>query len=55
MDYPFCEKTNCINFKEGRCTLKNPEKNEKFCLHYEDKMDSLRLKVDVFKGTLNKE
>jgi len=55
MDYPFCEKTNCVNFKEGRCTLKNPEKSEKHCLHYEDTMDSLRLKANTFKGTLRKE
>lgn len=55
MDYPFCEKTNCVNYENGRCVLKNPEKDKESCLHYEDIMGSLRLKVDVFKGTLKTE
>jgi len=55
MDYPLCDKTDCVNYKKGRCTLKNPEKENESCLHYEEIMDSLRLKVDVFKGTLKRE
>ena len=55
LDYPFCEKTNCVNYKKGRCILKNPEKDDGTCLHYEDTLDSFRLKADVFKGTLKRE
>jgi len=55
MDYPFCEKTNCVNHKEGRCILKNPEKSNESCLHFEDIMDSSRLRVNTFKGTLRRE
>ena len=55
MEYPFCEKTNCVNYKNERCILKNPEKYDATCLHYEDMADSLRLKADVFKGTLRRE
>jgi len=55
MEYPFCEKKDCANYKKGRCTLKNPEKNKEFCLHYEEIMDALRLKVNVFKGKLERE
>jgi hypothetical protein len=52
MDYPLCEKTNCINWKKGHCTLKNPELNGNSCLDFEDAMDALRLKADAIKGTL---
>ncbi|MFA5363973.1 MAG: hypothetical protein WC325_02185 [Candidatus Bathyarchaeia archaeon] len=52
MDYPLCERSNCINWKNGRCTLKDPEKNGNSCLHYEDALDFLRLKADAIKGTL---
>ena len=52
VDYPLCERANCINWKEGRCVLKEPEKSGDSCLNYEDAMDSLRLKADVIKGTL---
>ncbi|MDH5623190.1 MAG: hypothetical protein OEY39_01800 [Candidatus Bathyarchaeota archaeon] len=55
MSYPSCEKTNCVNYKKEHCTLKNPEKGEASCLHYEDIMDSLRLKADVFRGALKRE
>jgi hypothetical protein len=55
MGYPFCEKTNCVNYKKGRCILKNPEKSNESCLHFEDTMDSLRLKVNAFKGALRRE
>ena len=55
MEYPFCEKTNCVNYKKGYCFLKNPEKYDGTCLHYEDFTNSLRLKTDVFKGTLRRE
>jgi hypothetical protein len=52
MDYPSCERTNCINRKKGHCSLKNPEKTGAFCLDFEDAMDALRLKADAVKGTL---
>jgi hypothetical protein len=52
MDYPVCERKNCINWKEGRCSLKKPEKNGDSCLDFEDAMDSLRLKADAIKGSL---
>jgi hypothetical protein len=53
MDYPSCERKNCINSKKGRCALKDPEKNGDSCLDYEDSMDALRLKADAIKGTLS--
>ena len=52
MDYPLCNRKNCINWKKGRCSLKDPEKEGHSCLHYEDTLDSLRLKADATKGTL---
>lgn len=52
MDYPLCERKDCINWKNGRCTLKDPEKEVDCCLNYEDVMDFLRLKADAIKGTL---
>ena len=52
MDYPLCERASCINWKEGRCALKDPERNGASCLDYEDAMDSLRLKADAIKGAL---
>lgn len=52
MDYPLCNRTNCINWKKGHCTLKDTEKEGDSCLHYEDALDSLRLKADAVKGTL---
>jgi hypothetical protein len=53
MDYPLCERTNCINWKKGRCALKDQEKDGDSCLDYEDSMDALRLKADAIKGTLS--
>jgi hypothetical protein len=47
-----CEQSTCINNKEGRCSLANPEKVGDSCLDYEDAMDFLRLKADAVKGTL---
>ena len=44
--YPFCERKNCINWKDGRCSLKEPEKNADSCLHFDDAMDFMRLKAD---------
>jgi hypothetical protein len=55
LDHPFCEKKNCVNYRKACCTLKSPEKDDGSCLHYEDVMDSLRLKTDVFKGQLKRE
>jgi len=52
MDYPLCNRKNCINWKKGRCSLKDPEKEEDSCLYYENALDSLRLKADATKGTL---
>ncbi len=47
-----CDKKTCINYKEGRCSLSNPEKVSDSCLNFEDEMDSLRLRADAIKGTL---
>ena len=52
MDYPLCDRTNCINWENGRCSIKDPEKDENACLHYDDTLDNLRLKADAIKGTL---
>ncbi len=53
MDHPLCDHPNCIHWKDGRCELKDPEKEEDHCLNFEDAMDSLRLKADALKGTLS--
>ncbi len=53
MDYPSCERKTCIKWKEGHCSLKNPEKDDESCLDFEDAMDFLRLKADAVKGTLS--
>ncbi|MDG6222861.1 MAG: hypothetical protein IAX21_04405 [Candidatus Bathyarchaeota archaeon] len=52
MDYPLCDRSNCINWNNGHCSLKDPEKDEDSCLHFDDKLDNLRLKADAIKGTL---
>jgi len=52
VEYPLCELTNCINWKNGRCALKDPEISGDSCIDYEDAMDALRLKADAIKGTL---
>ncbi len=52
MDHPQCDRSNCINWKDGHCTLKDPEKDETYCLNFEDSMDYLRLKADAIRGTL---
>ncbi len=52
MAYPLCERKNCINWKHGRCSLKEPEKNGAACLNFDDVMDFLRLKADAIKGSL---
>jgi len=52
VDHPLCERSECVNWKKGRCALKDPEKEGDSCLNYEDEMDSLRLKADAIKGTL---
>ena len=54
MDYPPCSRKTCMHPKEGRCSLKNPEQIGVACLDFEDAMDSLRLKADAIKGTLDK-
>jgi len=53
MDYPPCERKNCINWKQGHCSLSNPEKVNGECLNFEDAIDFLRLKADAVKGTLS--
>ncbi|MDD4325103.1 MAG: hypothetical protein WC203_07810 [Candidatus Bathyarchaeia archaeon] len=53
MGYSSCEKKSCINWKQGRCSLKNPESVGDSCLDFEDEMDFLRLKADAIKGTLS--
>jgi hypothetical protein len=53
MSYPSCEKKTCINWKEGRCSLREPEKTGESCLDFEDAMDSLRLRADPIKGNLS--
>ncbi len=52
MDFPVCNRKNCINWKEEHCSLKNPEKYEAACLEFEDAQDALRLKADAIKGQL---
>jgi len=49
---PFCERKTCINWKEGRCSLREPEKIGEPCLDFEDAMDFLRLRADAIKGTI---
>jgi hypothetical protein len=51
-EHPSCERKNCINWKEGRCSLKNPEKGDDSCLEFDDSMDFLRLRADAIKGSL---
>ena len=55
MNNPFCTIKNCVNYKKGRCSLNNPEKYEGTCLHYEDFMNSLRLKTYEFTGMPRRE
>jgi len=52
MDYPLCNRKNCINWKNGRCTIPDPEKEGDSCIYYEDTADALRLKADPIKGSL---
>jgi hypothetical protein len=47
-----CDKKSCINYKEGFCSLADPEKVGDACLDFEDTADFLRLKADAIKGTL---
>ena len=47
-----CNRDSWVNYRDGYCALKNPERDGNHCLHYEDTMNALRLKVDTFKGTL---
>lgn len=50
--YPFCNKKNCINWKDGKCSLSKPERVGDDCLDFDDAMDFLRLKADAIRGTL---
>jgi len=49
-----CDRDSCANYRDGCCALRNPEREGNFCLHYEDALSSLRLRVDTFKGTLSR-
>lgn len=48
-----CDKKTCVNYKEGYCSLANPEKASGACLDFEDVMEFLRLKSDAIKGALS--
>jgi len=52
MAYPECDRKTCINWENGYCMIKDPEKTESACIDYEDALDFLRLRVDVIKGSL---
>ena len=47
-----CKKINCVYYKNGFCTQKNPEKYYASCLNYEDLEKSFRSKIRFKKGTL---
>jgi hypothetical protein len=49
-----CNRDSCVHYRAGCCTLKNPERNDDYYLHYEDALSSLRLTVDPLKGTLRR-
>jgi hypothetical protein len=53
MSHVYCDKKICINYKDGNCSLTNPEKVGNDCLDFEDATDFLRLKADAIKGTLS--
>ena len=56
MENPVCVRSNCVNWKKnGRCALVDPELTDNYCLHFEDSIDSFRLKADSVKGILNQE
>ena len=52
MNHIQCEMKNCVNFKKGYCTQKNPEKYEDSCLDFEDLAKSFRSKIRFKKGSL---
>ena len=51
---PTCDRKSCLNNREGYCTIKNPERDGDFCLHYEETLESLHLKANVLKGALGR-
>jgi len=53
MSFPVCERKTCINWKNGCCGLKDPEKTGESCLDFEDAMDFLRLNAGAVRGTLS--
>ena len=56
MENPRCTRFDCANWKKnGHCALTDPELNDASCLHFEDAINSLRLKADAVKGILNRE
>ncbi len=52
LDFPSCNRSNCIHWKEAHCSLKDPEREGSDCLDFEDAMDFVRLKADAIKGSL---
>lgn len=48
-----CIKETCVNYKNGLCILKDPEKYGDACLDFEDIADALRLKIVFKKGSLS--
>lgn len=52
MEHHSCDRQNCLNWKNERCVLKDPENEKGTCLNYEDVMDFLRLKANAIKGSL---
>ena len=52
MNHIQCEMKNCVNYKNGYCTQKNPEKYEDSCLDFEDLAKSFRSKIIFKKGKL---
>ena len=56
MPNPLCDKSNCVNWKNnGECALSEPEKSDNNCLHFEDSIESLKLRADSISGIHNKE
>ena len=49
-----CDRESCVNNRDSYCALKNPVREGDHCLHYDNVIDALRLKVNVFKGNLRR-
>lgn len=44
-----CSRESCVSYRDGYCSLKNPERDGDNCLHYEDTLNSLRLKIETLR------